>query len=113
MGDNMKKETSALTNRLEEELDLLDRYIMVFKAVMKNEPIGIINLAQVMGEPQHKVRYALRILEQEGLVEATVSGAAVRRRMLKRIEKLKPILERTEEKIKEIKQSVAEIEMPS
>ncbi|MDI6917155.1 MAG: hypothetical protein QMC80_05095 [Thermoplasmatales archaeon] len=109
----MKKETSALTNRLEEEVDLLERYLGVLKAVMENEPIGIINLTQIMNEPQHKVRYALKILEQEGLIEATVSGAAVRRRMLKRIEKLKPILERTEEKLKEIKQSVAKIEMPS
>lgn len=109
MGDKMNKKTSALTDRLEEEIDLLERYINVFKTVMKNEPVGIIKLAYLMDEPLHKVRYALRILEQEGLVEATVSGAAIRHRTLKRIEKLKPILDRIEERIKKIKQSLPEI----
>lgn len=105
----MNKKTSALTDRLEEEIDLLNRYIMALKTVMKNEPIGIIKLAHIMDEPLHKVRYALRILEQEGLVEATVSGAAIRHRTLRRMENLKPILDRIEKKIEEIKQSLPEI----
>src|SRR5216117_4552215 len=37
------------------------------KAIMENQPIGIIRLSELLNFPQHKVRYSLRILEQEGL----------------------------------------------
>ena len=106
----MRKKTSALTNKLEEELELLERHIMVLKAIIKNEPIGIINLAQFTGEPQHKVRYSLKILEQGGLIEATISGAAITKSTYKHIPHIKSILDRVETKIGEIKQLVAKIE---
>ncbi|PIV68636.1 MAG: hypothetical protein COS08_06210 [Euryarchaeota archaeon CG01_land_8_20_14_3_00_38_12] len=106
----MRKKTSALTNKLEEELKLLERHIMVLKAIIKNGPLGIINLAQFTGEPQHKVRYSLKILEQGKLIEATVHGAAITKSIYKRIPYIKSILDRVETKIGEIKQLVAKIE---
>lgn len=109
----MRKKTSALTNKLEEELELLERHIMVLKAIIKNEPIGIINLAQLTGEPQHKARYSLKILEQDGFIEATVYGAAITKSTYKNIPHIKSILDRVETKIGEIKQSLAKIDVPS
>lgn len=106
----MRKKTSALTNKLEEELKLLERHIMVLKAIIKNGPLGIINLAQFTREPKHKVRYSLKILEQGKLIEATVYGAAITKNIYKRIPHIKSIFDRIEVKVGDIKQLLAKIE---
>jgi len=67
----------GLTNRIEQELELLQRHVLMLKAVMDHQPIGIIRLSEITGYPQHKVRYSLRVLEQEGLIEPSPQGAVV------------------------------------
>jgi predicted transcriptional regulator len=67
----------GLTGRIEQELELLQRHVLMLKAVMDHQPIGIIRLSEVTGYPQHKVRYSLRVLEQEGLIEPSPQGAVV------------------------------------
>lgn len=69
------KSNSALTNRLESEVNLLERHVEMLKTIKNNQPIGIIRLAELLGHPQHKVRYSLRILEQEGLILPSPDGA--------------------------------------
>ena len=66
---------TVLTDRLRRDLNLLHRRITVLKAVEEHQPVGIIRLAKRLGVPQHKVRYALRVLEQEGLVRPSRAGA--------------------------------------
>ena len=70
-----EKERFVLTNVLENELDILKRHIFVLKTLKENEPVGIIKLSELTGHPQHMVRYSLRILEQEGLIEPSPHGA--------------------------------------
>lgn len=65
----------GLTVRIEQELELLQRHVIMLKAVIDHQPIGIIRLSEVTGYPQHKVRYSLRVLEQEGLIEPSPQGA--------------------------------------
>nr|WP_301287434.1 hypothetical protein [Methanocalculus alkaliphilus] len=48
---------------------------MVARAVVAHEPIGIIKLSDVLGEPQHRVRYSLRVLEQMGYIRPSPLGA--------------------------------------
>jgi predicted transcriptional regulator len=67
----------GLTGRIEQELELLQRHVLMLKAVMDHQPIGIIRLSEITGYPQHKVRYSLRVLEQEGLIEPSPQGAIV------------------------------------
>jgi predicted transcriptional regulator len=43
--------------------------------VARKQPTGIINLAHDTGYPRHKVRYSLRVLEEEGAIEPTKQGA--------------------------------------
>lgn len=64
-----------MIDRVQGEADMLDRHFRVLKTVIANEPIGIVNLANKTAYPHHKVRYSLRILEEEGLVEPTSEGA--------------------------------------
>lgn len=68
-------DTNAITKRLENEVSLLERHVKMLKTIKENEPIGIIRLAELLGHPQHKVRYSLRILEQEGLIVPSPDGA--------------------------------------
>jgi len=64
-----------LVKRLEREIDMLGRHLTVLKAVAREEPIGILKLADEVGFPKHKVRYSLRVLEHEGLIEPSSKGA--------------------------------------
>ena len=68
---------NALTSKLEKELDILKRHIQILKIIKREEPIGIIRLSEITNFPHHKVRYSLRILEDEGIIEPTVEGATI------------------------------------
>src|SRR5436309_15155344 len=46
----------------------------MLKAIMENQPIGIIRLSELLNFPQHKVRYSLRILQQEVLIKPSPEG---------------------------------------
>jgi len=71
----MPKERCVLTNVIETELDILKRHITVLKTLKQHEPAGIIKLSELTDHPQHMVRYSLRILEQDGLIEPSPQGA--------------------------------------
>jgi predicted transcriptional regulator len=60
-----------LSNQVEKE----SRDLAILEAVIGNGPIGIVRLAEETGIPEHKVRYSLRMLENDGLVEPTPQGA--------------------------------------
>ena len=74
---NGKKERCVLTSVIETELDILKRHIHVLLMLQKNQPMGIIKLSELTNYPQHMVRYSLRILEQDGLIEPSPHGAVV------------------------------------
>ncbi len=84
-----KKERFVLTNVIETELDILKRHIHVLKVLQQNEPAGIIKLSELTNHPQHMVRYSLRILEQEGLIEPSPQGAVTTDMVSKAVEVLK------------------------
>jgi len=75
--ESKSKSRTAITSVAEKELDLLSRHIDVLKTVQKEGPIGIIRLSQVTGQPQHMIRYSLRTLEKEGVIQPSASGAIV------------------------------------
>lgn len=64
-----------MIDRLEEEVDVLDRHLQVLKTVIGNEPIGIVKISNKLGYPHHKIRYSLRVLEETELIEPTDRGA--------------------------------------
>jgi predicted transcriptional regulator len=64
-----------VTEKVKRELEMLKRHLIILKYVVENEPIGILKLAEETGIPSHKVRYSLRVLEQEGLIAASAPGA--------------------------------------
>jgi len=71
----------ALTSVIENELDILKRHIDILKILQDQQPMGIIKLSELTGYPQHMVRYSLRILEQEDLIEPSSRGAMLTQNM--------------------------------
>ena len=65
----------------------------MLQAIMENQPIGIIRLSELMKFPQHKVRYSLRILEQEGLIKPSPEGAVTTDKLPEFLDYLKGILD--------------------
>ncbi|WP_222913613.1 hypothetical protein [Natrinema sp. SYSU A 869] len=64
-----------MIDRLEKEVDVLNRHLEVFVLVWQAEPIGIVKLSNRTGLPHHKIRYSLRVLEEEDIIEPCPTGA--------------------------------------
>ena len=61
--------------RLSDQVEKESRDLAILGAVIDNGPIGIVRLAEETDIPEHKVRYSLRMLENDELVEPTPQGA--------------------------------------
>jgi predicted transcriptional regulator len=97
---------SVLTSKIETEIDLLQRHVAMLKAIMDNEPIGIIRLSEMLKYPEHKVRYSLRILEQEELIEPSPDGAVTTEKIQDFLDHLKEILETMSNTVNELRESI-------
>jgi predicted transcriptional regulator len=64
-----------MIDRLADQLEKESRDLRVLGTVLEHHPIGIVRIAETTGVPEHKARYSLRMLEKDGLVEATPQGA--------------------------------------
>ena len=62
---------------MKDEIRLLSRHVLVIRAVMEHQPIGIMKLSELLDLPFHRIRYSLRVLEQLGYIRATPAGATV------------------------------------
>ena len=100
----MKK--SALTNKIESEVKLLERHVAMLKAIIENQPIGIIRLSELLNVPQHKVRYSLRILEQEGLIKPSPEGAVTAEKLQEFLDYLKTVLDSMTATVQQLRQSL-------
>ena len=102
----MKKERCVLTSVIETELDILKRHIHVLKILQEKQPMGIIKLSELTKYPQHMVRYSLRILEQDGLVEPSTLGAVTTDKMQKTMELLKKSINNISKSIEELEKTL-------
>lgn len=92
-----------LTGRVQHELELLKRHVLVLKKVMECGPIGIMKLSLETGIPDHLVRYSLRVLEQQGLIAPSTQGAVATVSAKDAYIKFKDELEKIEVMTEEIK----------
>jgi len=100
------KGKSVLTSKIEGEIDLLCRHVQMLQAIMEQEPIGIIRLSEFLNIPQHKVRYSLRILEQEGLIQPSPDGAIITDKVPPFLDHLKEILDSLSGTVKELRETL-------
>ncbi len=85
------------------ELEMLRRHLIILKQVVENEPIGILKLAEETKIPSHKVRYSLRILEQEGLIAASAPGAITTEHTKPFLDELDSLIEKLVEDAEDLK----------
>ncbi|MFC6614648.1 hypothetical protein ACFQAS_06710 [Halopenitus salinus] len=100
-----------MIDRLEKEVDMLERHLQVLKMVIGNEPIGIVKMSNETGYPHHKVRYSLRVLEEENLIEPSSQGAITTERTQEFVDELDDKLDDIVDKLGEMRiDSAAEVE---
>jgi len=102
----MHVKKSTLTSKIESEVKLLERHVAMLKAIIENQPIGIIRLSEMLGVPQHKVRYSLRILEQEGLIKPSPDGAITAEKLQEFMDYLKTVLDSMTSTVQHLRQSL-------
>jgi predicted transcriptional regulator len=100
-----------MIDRLEKEVDMLERHLQVLKMVIESEPIGIVKMSNETGYPHHKVRYSLRVLEEENLIEPSSQGAITTERTEEFVDELDDKIDDIIAKLNEMKiEDAAEIE---
>ncbi|MFA9517262.1 hypothetical protein ACERIT_08605 [Halopenitus sp. H-Gu1] len=100
-----------MIDRLEKEVDMLERHLQVLKMVIANEPIGIVKMSNETGYPHHKVRYSLRVLEEENLIEPSSQGAITTERTQEFVDELDDKLDEIVDKLAEMRiDSATEVE---
>jgi predicted transcriptional regulator len=104
---NTGRERCVLTSVIETELDILKRHIHVLKSLQENQPMGIIKLSEITKYPQHMVRYSLRILEQDGLIEPSPQGAVTTGNVKQTMELLNKTLDNISKTAQELKKDIA------
>ena len=77
MGYFLIENNYTIANVALKELDLLERHIDILNVVKEKGPIGIIRLSQITEQPEHMIRYSLKSLEKNGIIEPSHSGAMV------------------------------------
>lgn len=92
-----------LTGRVQHELELLKRHVIVLRKVIEVGPIGIMKLSLETGIPDHLVRYSLRVLEKQGLITPSTQGAVAARSAKEAYVEFMDELERIEVMTDEIK----------
>lgn len=100
-----------MIDRLEKEVDMLERHLQVLRMVIENEPIGIVKMSNETGYPHHKVRYSLRVLEEENLIEPSSQGAITTDHTHEFVDDLDSKVDQTIEKLEGMKiEDAAEVE---
>jgi predicted transcriptional regulator len=64
-----------MIERLTDQVAKEARDLRILHAVIDHNPIGIVRISKETGIPEHKVRYSLRMLENDGLIDPTQQGA--------------------------------------
>jgi len=64
-----------MLEKINAEVELLERHLQVMRAVAQHGPIGIMKLTEELNQSQHRIRYSLRVLEQMQYIRATPTGA--------------------------------------
>ena len=92
-----------LTRRVQHELELLKRHLIILKKVIDSGHIGILKISLETGIPDHLVRYSLRVLEQQGLITPSTTGAVATKSAREAYSEFKTELEKIKGILEDIK----------
>jgi len=92
--------------RLHDQVEKESRDLSILSVVIDDGPIGIVRLAEETGVPEHKVRYSLRMLEDDGLVEPTPQGAVGADDIDERVADINSGIDRLIERLEELEAAI-------
>ncbi|CAG1001697.1 hypothetical protein METP3_03365 [Methanosarcinales archaeon] len=92
-----------LTQRVQHELELLKRHLIILKKVIDSGPIGILKISIETNIPDHLVRYSLRVLEQQGLIIPSTQGAVATKSAKEAYSEFRTEIEKIEDILEDIK----------
>ena len=92
-----------MVDRLENQIEKEQRDVRILRAVIEHGPIGIVRLSEVTGLPEHKVRYSLRMLEEDELIDPTPEGAVPLADIAERVAEINAGLDRLAERVEGLK----------
>lgn len=104
--EEKNKDRNTITSVAEKELDLLSRHLQVMTTVKEHGPIGIIKLSQMTGQPQHMIRYSLRTLEKDGIIEPSPQGAIVTDKIHEALGTIETTLDDFTTKVQDLKKKI-------
>lgn len=93
-----------MIQRLARQLGKEERDLRVLEAVIEHQPIGITRVAEEAGIDEHKARYSLRMLEDDGLVEPTQNGAVAAEGLETRVTDINEGLDHLIERMESLKE---------
>jgi len=93
-----------MLSKMKEEIELLSRHIIVAKAVVRYQPIGIMKLGELLELPSHRIRYSLHVLEQDGYIRASPDGAVATEKATEFLKRLTKDLDNLIRLLNEIKE---------
>jgi predicted transcriptional regulator len=92
-----------MVDRLENQVEKEQRDVRILRAIIEHGPVGIVRLSEETGLPEHKVRYSLRMLEEDELIEPTPEGAVPADDMAERVEEINAGLDRLADRLRGLK----------
>lgn len=100
----MNKNNPSILHELVGGVERLSRHLTIIEALLREQPAGIIKIAQLTKLPEHKVRYSLRVLEKSGIIMPSREGAILTPEFVDDREKIAEELSKVSEDIsKELK----------
>lgn len=91
-------------DRLIDQVEKEARDLQILTAVIDHGPIGIVKLSEETGIPEHKVRYSLRMLENDGLVEPTPQGAVPADDVADTVDEMNAGIDRLVDRLEDLKE---------
>ncbi len=62
---------------MDKSMDKIHRTLAILQVILNSQPIGISRISESTGLPEHIVRYSLRVMQKDGIIEPSKSGAIV------------------------------------
>jgi len=96
--------------RLRDQVEKESRDLAILEVVIESGPIGIVRLAEETEIPEHKVRYSLRMLEDDELIEPTPQGAIPADDIDERVARINEGIDRLVERLETLESAIPSVE---
>ncbi len=100
-------EVNAVTDKIDDDIELLIRHIEMLKVIRENQPVGIIKLSELTEIPRHKIRYSLKLLEKDNVIAPSPEGAVTTELYDEYMWEMSAYLEKLIKSITRVKNSIA------